>query len=440
MVNVDELLLERDEKRHAYNKKIDQKLNVKKEIIRNQVDAQVDIFSRSHSKEETARYRKNLEDDATLRINKLIIKAERKKGKYFRKTETPKKVKDYNRIWEIDFLRGIAIWGMMFDHFMYDFYDMFDMMFVDTRYGWLYTMQKFASEYWVNDVRVFFRLFGVALFVTLCGVSAHFSKNNFKRSFGLIILGGFISLVSIVIAKMTGVAEYQILISTLTSIGVCLLIYSTTSLIFKLIFNKKYWKWVALGVFVVGTVVWTIVACKNYLSHENTTQRMWRRIFYIYNSHSADLMTWGDIPNFNRYQCGWITSGGYSAIHGDDWWRVILGLKGFGVDWLGLFPYLNYIFLGGFIGEFVYKDRKSIIRLFYRKEDTKLRGIEYLRSPQGQLNAHMNKVLAGVAYPGRHTLFVYVFHQPIFILIMYPIILLSGYQSNLAEMIHSLGL
>lgn len=433
MVNVDELYRERDEKRHAYNKKIDQKLNVKKEIIRNKVDAEVDVFSKTHTEEETRRYRKNLEDDATLKINKLIIKAERKKGRYFKKTDTPKKVKEYNRIWEIDFLRGFAIWGMMVDHFIYDFYDVFNQIFLFPYEGWLGKMYDFASSYWVNDVRVFFRLFGVALFVFLCGVSAHFSKNNFKRALGLMVLGAGISLASIGVAKILEDDSFYILLSTILSIGVCLFIYSLFELVFKLAHIKKYYKWFCLAFFIVGTGLWAYFSCKNFLSHENEISLMWRRIFYIYNDNAAEMMMFQGKDW--RFFKGW-TYGPYSEIDKESLPYIILGLRGYGADWLGLFPYLNYIFLGGFIGQTVYKDRKSIIHYFYRKkEDTKLRGAEYLRSPQGQLNAKMNKILAGVIYPGRHTLLVYVFHQPIFILIMAGIISLTGYHLNVGGLL-----
>ena len=432
MVNVDELLLERDEKRHAYNKKIDQKLNVKKEIIRNQVDAHVDIFSRSHSKEETARYRKNLEDDATLRINKLIIKAERKKGKYFRKTETPKKVKESNRIWEIDFLRGFAIWGMMFDHFVYDFYDIFNQIFDNPYEGWLGVMYKFAANYWNNDVRVFVRLFGVALFVFLCGVSAHFSRNNFKRALGLMILGGAITGFSVLFAHILEDNSFYILLSTIGSIGVCLFVYSFVELLFKLLRIKKYHKWFCLVFFIVGTVLWTYFTSKFFLERENSMAMLWRRMFYLHNDNAKEMMMAKDLPW--RYYKGW-TYGTFKSIDKADLPYIILGFRGFGADWLGLFPYLNYIFLGGFVGQTLYKDRKSIIHLFYDKESTKLKGVEYLRSPQGQLNAHMNKILAGVIYPGKHTLFVYVFHQPIFIGIMVVILLISGYKLNISSFI-----
>jgi uncharacterized membrane protein len=432
MVNVDELYMERDEKRHAYNKKIDQKLNVKKEIIRNKIDAEVDIFSKSHTIEETRCYRKNLEDDATLKINKLIIKAERKKGRYFKKTDTPKKVRESNRIWEIDFLRGIAIWGMMVDHFIYDFYDIFNQIFVSPYEGWLGKAFDFASAYWVNDVRVFVRLFGVALFVFLCGVSAHFSKNNFKRALGLMALGACISLASIGVAKILDDDSFYILLSTILSIGVCLFIYSTFELIFKLARIKKYYKWFCLAFFLVGTALWTYFSCKNFLSHENEVSMMWRRIFYIYNDNAKEMMMFKG-RDWAFYK-GW-TYGPYSSIEKESIPYIILGLRGYGADWLGLFPYLNYIFLGGFIGQTVYKDRKSIIHYFYRKkEDTMLKGADYLRSPQGQLNAKMNKILAGIIYPGKHTLFVYVFHQPIFILLMAGIISLTGYKLDVGGM------
>lgn len=428
MIDIDSLLLERDEKRYKYNQKYEQKLNVKKEIIRNKIDVLVDIYSKDHSEEETKRHRKNLEDEATLKLNKIISRYEKKKAKYHKKTEIPKKIKNGNRIWEIDFLRGVAICGMMFDHFMYDFTDIFIQIFQRPFAGWLGRAYDFTCAYWENDFRIFVRLFGVALFVFLCGVSTRFSKSNIKRSLELVGVGAAISLASIGVAELLNDDSFYILFSTIFMIGFCLLCYSVLELIFKLLFKKKGWKWVCLALGVAGTIFWTYLSCKNFLSHENTRELMYRRLFYIYNDNAYDMMIQKGVPW--RYWDGW-TYGTYKSIEKEFFKDIFLGLKGFGADWLGFFPYINYIFLGAFVGETVYKSKKSIIHFFYSKEDTSLRGIEYARSNQGKLNAKLNRILAGVIVPGRHTLFVYVFHQPIFILIMSLIIMATGYKLNL---------
>ncbi|MCF0117486.1 MAG: hypothetical protein HUJ61_05490 [Bacilli bacterium] len=209
---------------------------------------------------------------------------------------------------------------------------------------------------------------------------------------------------------------------TLISVGLCILIYEGVSKLCKKWFKEKNWKWICLGIFGTLFISWCVISSISYLNdtrsldpgtREHTVQNLFRRFFFIINNNGGDI--------------GWFHDG-YSSLSFSDALKVIFGLKGFGTDWLGLFPYLPYIFLGGFVGETVYKDNKSIIKYFFHKEDTVLVGEEYLLSPQGQMNAKINRKLSAIMFPGRHTLFIYMFHEPAFVIIVIPIILLFGYH------------
>lgn len=390
----------------------------------NEINAAVEEFSKTHDAQENALFRIRLELKAKNKYEKLESKLSKRIGSetiyYQKKNKTI--LSSSKRIWELDVLRGIAIWGMVIDHFIWNFTDnaffSANGILDGASKGWITGFQMFADGYWTNDFRVFVRLFGVFLFVLLCGVSTRFSKNNLKRGAGIFGFGLAITIVMSFIANITKDPSMHILISTMTSIGVCLLIYTGICELCKLMFGSKNWKWICLGFFVVFTVFWAILCSVSYLNGEtgHTVDRLFERFFFIFNNYGNDI--------------GWITSGFDNLTFGN-WWQVILGLKGFGSDWLGIFPYLGFIFLGGFVGETVYADRKSIIKYFYHKENTHLSGDEYYLSPQGQMNAKLNMSLSGISYPGRHTLFVYVFHQPIIFSIMLPIFYLSGYTLNL---------
>lgn len=69
-----------------------------------------------------------------------------------------------NRIWEIDFLRGIAFFLMMYDHIIYDLNYVF---FINTNFFWGY-------DYLIGDT-------SARLFMILCGISATLSKNTLKH-------------------------------------------------------------------------------------------------------------------------------------------------------------------------------------------------------------------------------------------------------------------
>ncbi len=80
-----------------------------------------------------------------------------------------------NRIWEIDFLRGIAFICMVYDHAVYDLNYIFG---VRTNFFWGY-----------GDI---IGNFSAITFMILCGISANFSKSNLKR--GVVVFASALCL------------------------------------------------------------------------------------------------------------------------------------------------------------------------------------------------------------------------------------------------------
>lgn len=74
-----------------------------------------------------------------------------------------------NRIWEIDFLRGIAFVCMVYDHTVYDINFIFG---IKTNFFWGYGGI-------IGD-------FSAVTFMILCGISSTLSKNNLKRGIGVL--------------------------------------------------------------------------------------------------------------------------------------------------------------------------------------------------------------------------------------------------------------
>lgn len=417
------------EKRKDRLELLQNKLNFKLEIFRKKqlslIEKKCSTYEKTHDEIDTKLYRIRLKLAFNNKYKKLERKYEKRYASSLIKNEEKDRelLKNSKRIWEIDFLRGVAIWGMVFDHFTADFWMFFRNIFSNGDQGWLNDAANTMLDYWNSSFRIGVRLFGVFLFVFLCGISSQFSKNNWKRGLGLTAFGLIITVGSAFISNLMNNPSLQILLSIMTTIGLCLLIYTGVSYLCKKSFKEKNWKWISLGIFATCTIFWAIVSSISYLNTPiddtfpsnalpHTLDNLFDRFYYIFNNHGDDI--------------GWFY--GYSNLNIGNIFKVILGLKGFGADWLGLFPYVGYIFLGGFVGETVYKDKKSIIKYFYHKEDRQLTGNAYFLSYQGQMNAKINMVLSPVAYPGRHTLLVYVFHQPVIWLIMLPIFLLSGYH------------
>ena len=116
-----------------------------------------------------------------------------------------------------------------------------------------------------------------------------------------------------------------------------------------------------------------------------------------------------DTSNFWFYYNGYARSIPviYSGKLGEHIWEVLLGTAYFGSDWMGLFPALGYMFLGGFIGETVYKNRTSIFKKY---------------------NEKLNKNTLAIVVPGRYSLWFYLLHQVIYIIIIGGLALLMGAQ------------
>ena len=420
-----ELLQEKaDTKIKRLNEKLADRLCLKKERLANKNKKKIDKFLSTHNEEEAKQYRIQLEDIANKKIEKISIRNQKLISLYQKhcQKQIEHKLKSSTRVFEIDLLRGIAIWGMVIDHIMWDFAYLFKNLVSNYNLegGFLPSLSEFAHWYWTADFRIGIRLFGVFLFAFLCGVSAKFSKNNLKRGLELYLFGTLITIALYVVSLITKDKSYQLLMSTISTLGLCVIIYSLSMMAFKKLFGDKKWKYICLIIGMSILLMWLFVSSYNYLTLDlktHTFSKLVERLFFVFNNNGGDIM--------------W-TNGGYSSLTPLKTFKVIIGLEGFGSDWLGLFPYVGYTFLGGFVGETLYADNRSILKYFYYKKDRYLNNNDYVRSPQGQLNAYLNLKLSCISYPGRHTLLVYVLHQPIFILLFIPILLISGYQINLS--------
>src|SRR5574344_1028027 len=85
----------------------------------NEINAAVEEFSKTHDAQENALFRIRLELKAKNKYEKLESKLSKRIGSetiyYQKKNKTI--LSSSKRIWELDVLRGIAIWGMVIDHF-----------------------------------------------------------------------------------------------------------------------------------------------------------------------------------------------------------------------------------------------------------------------------------------------------------------------------------
>ncbi len=347
--------------------------------------AQKRLYHRSYLQAYEYKLHKEGDVEANLLLEDKKEKFAKEEAKFLNKAKK-QDCAQKNRVWEIDLLRAIVIFAMLIEHLLFDFAEMFPTLFDRNAYlsvPFFKTMYNFSCDYWAHPARIAFRLIGLFVLAILIGINTRFSKNNLKR--GLILFGCGL-LMSGVFAigqalKITGHAYMNILVTY----GLALLIYSGLEALLKKRFNQV-WPWICLGIAVVILVSWGFIRYANLRSY---VSEKYDNFWFIYNGYA------GSIPNVS------IKEG--SSFK--DVFEMIIGIKYSGDDWLCFMPTLGYLFLGAFIGHTLYRSGKSILHYFDKEG-------------QMTLNEKFNRTTKGFLFFGHHTLWIYVLHQVVYIVLM----------------------
>lgn len=102
-----------------------------------------------------------------------------------------------NRIWELDFLRGVCVLLMIFDHFMFDIGDIFGKEWAAAQGTEFFIgLYQRAVEYSSTPLRLVTRDIVVWVFALLCGISCSFSRSNLKRGIEVAVFALIITAVT----------------------------------------------------------------------------------------------------------------------------------------------------------------------------------------------------------------------------------------------------
>lgn len=223
-----------------------------------------------------------------------------------------------NRVWELDALRGIFIFGMIIIHFVYDLVQLYGILSWDYPiwYRWM------ASSSGV-------------LFLLLSGLCATLGRRSVRRGLTVFGCGMLVSLVTVGM-YLLNFADKSIIIyfGVLHCLGVCMMLWW----LFK---RFPTWLLAVLGLVIIGLGL--------YLENRILVDHLW-------------LMPLGFTAD------GFITS-----------------------DYYPLLPSFGYFLLGAVIGRTVY--RKKVTR--FPRVNTR------------------NPLIRALCFCGRHSLEIYLLHQPI---------------------------
>lgn len=222
------------------------------------------------------------------------------------------------RVWELDFLRGVAVIAMCFDHLMCDF------VFLESWFsnynavdnGFIRGMVRIAGIYLNSAFRFWAHYLFVFIFLFLVGISCAFSKNNTKRGSQLFFVALIVTAFSFLLRHI-GVLEYGIVFGILHCISLCILLAATLDSLTK--FNKKLNTYAPL---VIGFLILAVGIDKK---------------FWLMSDNYDD--------QFNA-----------SHLIG-----YIMGTHAYGDDWFGIFPYLGIVLMGLYCGKTIYAKRESYL-------------------------------------------------------------------------------
>lgn len=260
------------------------------------------------------------------------------------------------RIWEVDFLRGLMILFVVWDHFMWDVTGVSGGDYNTAVFNWLKDLNiVYYSSASIRNVAhdVF-----VTLFVFTSGISCSFSRNNGRRAIKMILFAVLLTAATYVISS---VIRLNVAIN----------------------FN-------VIHVIALSVLLWTVIDWISSLCNKN-----WKRNLFGVSMTALILIAllWG---SYAKYCARTLNGTVVDFVNSDNsaWFflfehtRSAAGFKEFfGADYLPFFPDFGWFLIGAFLGKFLYREKKTLFP---------------------SVNA---KWVAPVTFCGRNSLWIYLLSQ-----------------------------
>lgn len=280
-------------------------------------------------------------------------------------------VRKKKRFWELDFIRGLCVVLMVFDHVM--FVMMYAMPSVGAMLGtdkWNAIANWIEDNYWLSDLRKCVRFPVLFLFFLICGISCTLSKSNLRRGGLCFAVALAVTAVTVTIDAIFGLGV-SIYFGVLHMLGIAMLLYALFEFLGRLparlikdekkkVTAKKIGEYLAPT---VGLILFVVYFCCLF---KGITGDIFDSNVVIEDKGAS---------TFASLFVNIMPDVGGGTIGGADYWPLL--------------PWAAIVLMGGFIGRLVYNNDK----------------IKYFASP---LDGKWNKP---ICFVGRHALIIYVCHQ-----------------------------
>ncbi len=295
--------------------------------------------------------------------------------------------KKKERAFEIDVLRGIPIFIVVLYHFCWSF------SFMPSFFSnsatilknnlTLYDFLSFITSILTNRlIHTYFAPLVGGLFIFICGVSSVFSRNNLRRGFLLFLAASIVTLATFLAGEVVH-ENYLITFGVLHLMAFCVLFYAFFEKLSEELFRKKISPEI-LALFSFAIFLFSLITLSGYDPFRNTFFEPWP-IKVIHDTF------------FDRYQKEPLT-----------FLTEPIGFVAGDMDWWPIFPYLGVFLLGVANGKWVYEPRGN--RTIFPKAK------------------HLRKILSPLCFIGSHTIYIYILHQPIIILVLFFVFLGLGFR------------
>ncbi len=284
-----------------------------------------------------------------------------------------------SRVIEVDLLRGFPIFIVVLYHLSVDMTMIPSIASnyskVIVNYPTLESLISFCGALGSNSiVHTYLVPLFAGMFLFACGISCALSRSNLKRSLILLLLSLLLSLGTLALSYILGM-DLFIPWGILHIMGFSVLIYSLMELLATKVFKKKMHPLIPLA---IGLIIFFVGLMLQNGININGRSYTWPSKTITLSNLSSPL----------------------------DIILSALGIYKNNVDWWPILPFMGLIFIGIGIGLALYGEKKT----------------SYLKPGLYQIP------LKPFAFIGSHTLWVYILHQPIALIVLVCVMYGLGFR------------